>query len=255
MSRLESALQRLYQMPQAEPPGLIDPQSCVRAMVLELARPADWAALAPVWHGVQSDLRLPAPAIAVSGVDGFQLWFSLAEPTPVRQAVEFMAALCQRYLRPIPSGRIRCLPMLDASGAVLHAPLVPARQGEQDHWSAFVAPDLAPMFADEPWLDLPPGPEGQADLLAPLNSIRPAELAQAIGRLSTLPSGEAAQVSTDRAQAAASAKATATWPSQAPDPRQFLLDVMQDNRIDMALRIEAAKALLPYTEPGTPSSR
>ena len=32
----------------------------------------------------------------------------------------------------------------------------------------FVAPDLAALFADEPWLDLPPSSDAQADLLARL---------------------------------------------------------------------------------------
>jgi hypothetical protein len=53
MNRLQQELQRLYG-PQADAHlgldldvrGLVDAQGRVRAMVLELARPADWAALA-----------------------------------------------------------------------------------------------------------------------------------------------------------------------------------------------------------------
>jgi hypothetical protein len=34
----------------------------------------------------------------------------------------------------------------------------------------------------------------------------------------------------------------------APDPKRFLLDVMNDDTLALGLRIEAAKALLPYFE-------
>ena len=54
-------------------------------MVLELTGPADWDVLSAVWRGVQADLELPAPAIAVSGTDGLQLWFSLEAPVPAAQ--------------------------------------------------------------------------------------------------------------------------------------------------------------------------
>jgi hypothetical protein len=42
---------------------------------------------------------------------------------------------------------------------------------------------------------------------------------------------------------------------QGHDPKQFLLDVMADTSIDLGLRIEAAKALLPCFEPARPSGR
>ena len=86
MNRLELELQRLY-LPAApagptgngQPHRLVDASGAVRALVLALARPADWAALAEVWKGVQTDLDLPAPAISVSGTDALRLWFSLAQ--------------------------------------------------------------------------------------------------------------------------------------------------------------------------------
>ena len=43
---------------------------------------------------------------------------------------------------------------------------VPQLQAETGRWSAFVAPDLAAVFGDEPVLDIPPGDEAQAELLA-----------------------------------------------------------------------------------------
>ena len=64
-SRLQSELQRLY-LPHpagdADAPatGLIDQRGMLRAMGLELARPADWERLSTVWRAVQTDLELPA---------------------------------------------------------------------------------------------------------------------------------------------------------------------------------------------------
>lgn len=79
MNPLQTELQRLYSAP----------EGVVRALVLELARPADWGLLSPVWRGLQTDLALPAPAVMVSGVDGYQLWLSLAEPVPWRRRQGF----------------------------------------------------------------------------------------------------------------------------------------------------------------------
>ena len=112
MTRLQTEYQRLYLPPvasadSADAPGLMGADGRVRALVLALSRPADWDALSPLWRGVQSDLELPAPAIAVNGVDAFELWFSLAEPLPVAQAIEFLTALRAHYLRDISPERIQ----------------------------------------------------------------------------------------------------------------------------------------------------
>lgn len=219
MSRLQAQLDRLY--PPAQPGGL-------RTLVLELASPADWATLAPLWRGVQADLGLPAPAIAVSG-EGLQLWFSLQQPVDAERGAAFLAGLQQRYLADVEPHRLRCLPSgRDPSG---HAPQVPAPLAQPDQWSAFVAPDLAPVFADTPWLDIPPNPEGQAELLAPLQSITPAALAAVLQQLPGVAPAAAMPV------AAAAAV-------EERDPRRFLLRVMNDASVPLALRIEAAKALL-----------
>lgn len=206
MNRLQAELKRLYAPDDA--PGQ------VRAMVLSLSRPADWEALSPLWRGVQADLALPAPAIAVSGIDGYQIWFSLLEPLPAAQAMAFLDALRLRYLRGIAAERV--VLMVDA-------PVVPALQSPTGNWSAFVAPDLAPVFADTPWLDIPPSPDGQADLLSRLASIKRADFQQALERLSPV-----------------DAKV------HPRSPRSFLLEVMNDDTIELGLRIQAAQALLPY---------
>ncbi|HET7795560.1 MAG TPA: hypothetical protein VFL64_19390 [Rhizobacter sp.] len=234
MNRLSSELQRLYLPPSAE--DLIGPDGAVRALVLELTQPASWEALAAVWRGVQTDLELPAPAIAVSGTDGLQLWFSLAAAVPPAEGRVFLDALRQRYLAEVAATRVRLWPAVDGA-APRHAPRVPAEQGHSGNWSAFVAPDLAPVFADTPWLDTPPNPEGQADLLSHLASISAPAWAAACGRLKpAVPVRES-----KRNDAAGPA-------SSGLDPKRFLLQVMGDETVELALRIEAAKALLPYTE-------
>ena len=98
--RLQSERDRLYR---AEDDGR------VRALVLALARPADWAALGRVWQGVQTDLGWPAPGIAVSGTDACQLWFSLAEPVPPAEAHALLEHLRTRYLADIPPHRVELL--------------------------------------------------------------------------------------------------------------------------------------------------
>lgn len=238
MTRLLSELHRLY-LPMTQDSSLIDDHGRVRAMVLELARPADWDAIATVWRGVQIDLGLPAPAIAVSGVDGFQLWFSLAESCPAHQAMVFLDTLRLHYLSDVAPERVGMMPTVDASAPLQlrHARRVPAQQGTSDHWSSFVAPDLAPVFADTPWLDIPPSSEGQADLLSRLDSIPQADFQKALERL--------APAAVQREAHAASTPVGATRTSQ--DPKQFLLDVMNNESVALALRIDAAKALLPYT--------
>jgi hypothetical protein len=241
MNRLQSELQRLF-VPAGQDPNtadLLGPDGQVRAMVLALARPAEWQALARVWHAVQADLALPAPAIAVAGDDGMQLWFPLAQALPAAQAAAFLERLRTRYLGAVDRHRVSLLPAVEPGSAspVRHATRVPAALATEGHWSAFVAPDLAPMFVDEPWLDMPPNPEGQADLLARVKSIAPADLQRALQRLQ--PAAEPADAPE------LSIPPPRAVPAPGADPRQFLLAVMNDQTVDLALRIEAAKALLP----------
>jgi hypothetical protein len=215
-------------------------------MVLELARPADWDQLSKVWRGVQTDLDLPAPAIAVTGSDGFELWFSLVEPVAVAEAQAFLQSLCARYLPDVAASRLRLMPTADAATSKQPslAQLLPPRQQPTGYWSAFVAADLAPIFADTPWLDSAPGSDGQAGVLSPLASITRPAFDAALERLdarviATPPSA----IDIPPALPAAATTHLA--------PRQFLLQIMNNDSVALALRIEAAKALLPYFEPGT----
>ncbi len=257
-SRLARELARLYRPAGTrgaggtlQPSQLSDAQGHVRALMLELARPAEWAPLAALWQGVQGDLGLPAPAMAVNGADGLQLWFSLAEAVAPAQAQAFLDGLCRRYLAGLPRSRIGRLPMGPGSDAGA-ARSLPALDATSGCWSAFVAPDLAPLFAETPWLDIAPGDDGQADLLVRVESIRPAQFEDALRVLQY--DGAPLQ----QPQAQGSAPPPAPSPPAGPaaagaghvDALAFLQSVMNDEAAPLALRIEAAKALLPYTPRG-----
>lgn len=257
MNRLQSELHRLYRDSAdangtagtpSVPPGNAPPRR--RALVIELAAPPSWETLSAVWHGVQSELNLPAPAIAVSGVDSLQLWFSLAEPVGVDRAHRFLDGLRTRFLPDIEPRRVRLRPSPADAAA---APSVPAQQALTGNWSAFVARDLAPVFGDTPWLDIPPGEEGQATLLRsldvtdqPLFDAALQQLAAGARPLHPLPSPHATS---------APAPVRQTPPPVADtggDAADFLRQVMGDASVPLALRIEAAKALLPHANRASP---
>ena len=158
-------------------PDLVDADGRVRALVIELARPSEWQPLAEVWMGVQTELGLPAPAIAVNGDDGMQLWFSVAAPLDVARAQAFLNGLRLRYLAAVKPDRVGLMADADSALAACATALsgsAGASHEANGRWPAFVAPDLAPIFAETPWLDLPPGDEGQARLLAGVHGIKPA---------------------------------------------------------------------------------
>ena len=291
MNRLDTELHRLY-LPQPQPsapqqaapaaealPALIGADGQVRALVLELASAAGWEAVAALWQGLQNELELPAPAIAISGA-GYQVWISLAQPVSVAQARGFLESLCRRFLAGIAPRHVRLLPSLQSDAAdapeapdipgasvpARHARLIPAQLDESGHWSAFISPHLAAMFADEPWLDMKPSPDAQADLLLRLKSLSPADWRRAQQQLepaeaastfaaassplpAALPDPAAAAGNRPDAEANApsSQQAQLAAASDELDPRRFLLAVMNDPTVEMGMRIEAAKALLPYS--------
>lgn len=219
MTRLDDEYQRLYL------PRSTDPQDHRRAAVLALAAPADWARLAPVWRDLQETLGLPAPGIVVSGSTAIELWFSWRDPVPMAELEGFLESLRQHWLGDVPPHRV--------SRPVIDPETLPPRQCAAEQWSAFVAPDLVPLFSETPWLDVAPNDEGQAHLLSQLQSITAAEWHAARAVLS---------------HEAAPAATPSPAPLQLPatdDPRRFLLSVMNDERVPLALRIDAAKALLP----------
>ena len=270
MSRLHSECRRLYLLAQASSAATgvadawVNADAQTRTLMLQMDGTGGWPALGGLWRAVQETLELPAPAIAVSGREGMQLWFSLAEPLALPLARAFLAGLRRRFLADVRSQRLQQWPPEQENIAPGPPPQVPARcspspdsgenQADGERWSAFVAADLAPMFDDEPWLELAPNPDGQAELLARLRSIPLAD----VRRCLALWESEAATAQPPAAMAASAAQPSAPveWasphnpahnPSSASDPRQFLQEVVTDPQVPLALRIEAARALLsPY---------
>jgi hypothetical protein len=253
--RLRAELARLYLLP--APPGsaagaqdsaLVSPSGTVRALVLELVQPPGWEVLARIWHGVQNELDLPAPAIAVSGLDALQLWFSLEEPVAAARGHAFLEGLQRRYLADVDTSRVRLRPAPPPSPAepFVHTRLVPALQEQTGNWSAFLAVDLVAIFADTPWLDIPPGEDGQAPLLQGLRMIEPSAFEAVLDRLSRAAQPVPASVGTASGVGGPQGIAHPRAPIPDADPRQFLTRVMQDASAPLGLRIEAAKALLHH---------
>ena len=231
---LEFELERLYGLGASAHGGAAPAAGQgVRALVLELRPPAGWAELSAVWTGVQSDLGLPPPAIAVSGVDALQLWFSLAAPTAPSAGKLLLQGLRARYLPHVGSTHV-CL-IADAA----QRPSVPPLETSPNHWSAFVAPDLASLFADTPWLDLPPNAGGQAALLRALEPIRPVAFEAALGQLGAVEAVPADPKLSGLPEVPAAEQGAA-------DAERFLRSVMNDESVPLALRIEAAKGLLGH---------
>ena len=201
-------------------------------MVVGVEGEGAWEAVAALYEGVLDDLALPSPAMAVSGAAGYRLWFPLAEPIPVAQAEAFLLGLADRYLATLPPARRVLCPL----GEVRDVPLVPAPHPVTGKWSAFIDPGLGGMLADEPWLDMAPNPEKQADILAGFELIKPAAFAQALDRLGPPREASPPMPGASLPQPVAG--------DTADEARRFLLAVMNDPAVDMALRIEAAKALL-----------
>jgi len=255
MNRLQSELARLYHVARpvgteldAQPLTLHSASGTVRALVMELMHPPSWEVLSRVWHGVQTEFGLPAPAIAVSGLDALQLWFSLAEPVPAARGHAFLEGLQRHFLADVDARRMRLKPAHSplSTSTEAHARMVPALQEQTGNWSAFLAADLVPIFAETPWLDIAPGEEGQAALLQGLAMMEPAAFDAAFDRLARATQPLPASAGADAGCVGTPGHAPAGPLNPDADPRQFLMRVMQDASVPLALRIEAAKALLHH---------
>ena len=252
MNKLTSELQRLYflrdpQWPDddlagetATPLNMIGADGKVRAMVMNFERAGDWDQVANVYQAVQSELNLPAPAVSVSGGKGYGLWFSLAEAVPLAEAQAFLEALRLTYLADLPFINLDLRPK--SATPVMELP--PALQAGTGRWSAFIDPTLGSMFVDEPWLDMSPNMDKQADILASLDSIKTEDFQLALLTL-RIP----AAVEASPAPQAASPQARPASGEAHGDPQNFLLAVMNDPQQKTRLRIAAAKALMPYFHP------
>lgn len=246
MDKLSKELQRLYFLPDQ---GAIEASSpIVRCLLISLERSGDWSSLARLYEAVQSELELPAPAVSVSSRNGFRLWFSLKEGVPVAQAEGFLQALCRKYLADVPEKYLKLFPgSLAADGQAVEIP--PRFNESVEKWSAFIDPSLGSMFADEAGLDMPPNPDKQATQLAVCASIDADDFQRA---LATLLPGEKRDCEMsggrlDKAIGTADQVELLPVGTSFTDPYSFLLAVMNDAAVSAVNRIEAAKALLPYS--------
>ena len=223
---------------------LVGADGRVRALVVEFERGGDWQHAARLYQAVQDDLGLPAPALSVSGC--YAIWFSLAETVSLAQAGVFLAALRIRYLADLPATRVGWRPAAEARARV---DLVPGRHPASGKWLAFIDPTLGGMFIDEPWLEMAPNQDKQAELLAALKSITPAEFESALVMLQSASPSDPAPIDavpTLPGVVPLRRRSSLTVGSDYRDPQSFLLAVMNDASASARHRIAAAKALLPH---------
>lgn len=238
--------------------NLVNSGGMARTMVLGFERAADWEQVARLYQGMREDLELPVPAVSVSARAGYQLWLSLAECIPVGEAKLFLEALRLKYLADIPVSRLSFCP--DASEAASAGPslvnLVPALHEANGKWSAFIDPSMGAMFVDEPGLDMAPNMDRQADMLAGLESIKPADFQRALKLLQSpaeahadlpeRPAIEPGEAALQSAPELGRARSRLNVGNNYTDPKSFLLAVMNDASASAGQRIKAARALLPY---------
>ncbi|MCE1185075.1 MAG: hypothetical protein LWW92_05650 [Rhodocyclales bacterium] len=261
MNTLRAELQRLFARPGQElpeawpwPPGaeqltLVDPDERVWTLVLGLAPQAGWGPVAALLDGMVNELELPLPAVSLAGEAGFRVWISLVDPVPLVQAHSFLEGLRRRYLGGVAERHLSAFPGTAACVPLPPLPLDGAR------WLAFIDPAMGSMFGDEPWLEMAPSAERQAELLAGFKSIKPADFARVLDELDP-PGAVVPALQGALAGFARGAVGEAVHP-EAPgltvgggfvDPKSFLLAVMNDPGARADYRLDAAKALLPYFE-------
>ncbi|MBZ2209534.1 hypothetical protein [Massilia soli] len=121
-----------------------------------------WTQLCALANALQADLGLPAPAVSISGADGYGLWLSFADPVPASAAQQFLALLGQAYF-----------PDTAVDPAAVNAPveLPPCLNQASGKWAAFIHPGMGASFADESGLEMAPPMAGQLAFLEGLHSI------------------------------------------------------------------------------------
>lgn len=137
-----------------------------------------WRRLCEVAHALQAQLGLPAPAVSISGANGYALWLSLATPAPVAQVQQFLELLHAAYFADMP---------LRADAAVAPVELPPCRHPRTGRWAAFIHPGLGASFADESGLEMAPPFGAQSAFLEGLHSIATAQFLHAMETLRRAP--------------------------------------------------------------------
>lgn len=150
-----------------------------RAMVIAFPKTADsadghWMRLCAVANALQGQLGLPAPAVSISGDNAFGLWLSLAQPTPVAQAQQFMSLLLRAYA---PETTV------EPNAASLPVPLLPCLHQGSGKWGAYIHPGLGASFVDDKGLEMAPPLAAQTAFLEGLESITAAQFQHAQAKL------------------------------------------------------------------------
>jgi hypothetical protein len=194
MEKLIAELARLY-LPPGTPPELIaqrllgqatDPINLVsddgrtRAMVIAFHKTGDggeaqhWNRLCEVANALQAQLGLPAPAVSISGADGYGLWLSLESPVPATEAQKFLELLHLAYFPELE---------LAPDAAVAPVELPPCLNQRTGKWAAFIHPGMGASFAEEPGLEMAPPFAGQAAFLEALQGTSDAQRMHAMKML------------------------------------------------------------------------
>lgn len=130
-----------------------------------------WSLLCSVANALQAELGFPAPAVSISGADGYGLWLSLEKPVPAAQAQTFLELLGHAYFPDMP-------PAADAVRAPVELP--PCMNQGSGKWAAFIHPGMGASFADESGLEMAPPIAGQVAFLENLHSIGEAQFRHAL---------------------------------------------------------------------------
>jgi hypothetical protein len=157
--------------------SLVTDDGMTRAMVIPFHKMSDsdgaqhWSLLCEVANALQGQLGLPAPAVSISGADGYGLWLSLEAPAPAALVQQFLELLRKAYFPSMDLGA-------DAVTALVDLP--PCLHQSSGKWAAFINPGLGASFADESGLEMAPPFAGQAALLESVQSITEAQFARAM---------------------------------------------------------------------------
>lgn len=153
----------------------------VRAMVIAFNKTSDgdeaqhWTRLCTVANALQTQLGFPAPAVSISGANGYGLWLSLETPVGAAQAQEFLGLLRQAYFPDVDPGP-------DSVSAPVELP--PCLNQSTGKWAAFIHPGMGASFAEESGLEMAPPLAGQVAFLEGLQSISAKQLVHAMDVLS-----------------------------------------------------------------------
>lgn len=230
MQKLIAELMRLYLPADTLPPDVLAPHllgqrnvpvsltggdGLARAMMIPFRKAkghqgdAHWLRLCEVANTLQQTLGLPAPAVSISGGDAYYLWLSLATPVPAERAQAFLERLRDAHF-----------PEIELAPDAVRAPvaLPPCLHPRTGKWAAFIHPGMGASFADEPGLDMPPPPLGQAAFLEGLESIGEDQFERVFDAL------EAAHASAPTTAPVVGVAPAPSVPRKAPAPGLLLKD-------------------------------